>query len=57
MDIAKAFARVPRKVLEWTMRKKGIPAVLVRPVMSLYEGGKSRDIVDCKLLLEFEIKV
>ena len=27
-----------RKLLEWTMRKKGIPEVLVRSVMSLYEG-------------------
>ena len=25
-----AFDRVPRKVLEWAMRKKGIPEVLTR---------------------------
>ena len=39
VDLEKAFDRVPRKVLEWAMRKKGIPEVLVRSVMSLYEGA------------------
>ena len=38
----KAFYSVPRKVLEWAMRKKGIPEVIVRAVMSLYEGAKTR---------------
>ena len=40
VDLEKAFDKVPRKVLEWAMRKKGIPEVLVRSVMSLYEGAK-----------------
>ena len=35
-DEDKAFNRVPRKVLEWVMQKKGIQEVLVRPLMSLY---------------------
>ena len=37
MDQEKAVDRVPRKVSEWAMRKKGISEVLVRSVMSLYE--------------------
>ena len=37
MDLGKAFDRVQKKVLYCAMRKKGIPAVLVRSVMSLYE--------------------
>ena len=36
MDIAKAFDRVPRTVMDWAMRKKGLPEVIARAVMSLY---------------------
>ena len=42
IDLEKAFDRVLRKVLEWAMRKRGIPEVMVRAVMSLYEGAKTR---------------
>ena len=37
VDLEKAYDRVPRKVLEWALRKKGIPEVMVKSVMSLYE--------------------
>ena len=40
-----------------TTRKKGIPEVLVRSVMCLYEGAKTRVGVDSELLEEFEVKV
>ena len=50
VDIEKAFDRVPRKVLEWAMRKKGIPEVLVRSVMSLHEGAKITVRVDSELV-------
>ena len=36
VELEKAFDGVPRKVLEWAMRKKVIPEVLVRSVMSQY---------------------
>ena len=39
------------------MRKKGIPKVLVRAVMSLYEGAKTGVRVDCELSEEFDVKV
>ena len=52
--LEKAFDRVLRKVLEWAMRKKGIPNVFVRPVMSLYEGAISRVRLYSE---EFEVKV
>ena len=42
VELEKAFDRVPRKVLEWALRKKELPDVLVRSVMSLYEGAKTR---------------
>ena len=35
VDLEKAFERVPRKVVEWTMRKKRIPEALVRAVMRM----------------------
>ena len=46
VDLEKAFDSVPRKVLEWAMRKKGVPEVLVTSMMSLYEGAKTRVRVD-----------
>ena len=42
MDTEKAFDIVSRKVLEWAMKKNGIPNVLVRSVMSLYEEARTR---------------
>ena len=56
-DIEKVFDRVPRKVLELAMRKRSIPEVWVRSVMSLYEGATTRVRVDCELSAEFEMKV
>ena len=41
VDLWNAFDRVPRKVLLWAMRNKGMPDVLVTSVMSLYEGAKT----------------
>ena len=57
VDLEKAFDRVPKKVLEWVLRKKEIPQVLVGSVMSLYEGAKTRVRVDSELSDEFEVKV
>ena len=57
VDLENVFDRVLRKVWEWAMRKKGIPEVLVRSVMSLYEGAKTRVRVGCELSEEFEVKV
>ena len=33
MDLEKAFDRVPRKVMEWALRKKGLVEVLVQGVI------------------------
>ena len=38
-------------MLEWVMRKKGIPGVLVRSMKSLY------DIVKTRVTVDFEVKV
>ena len=42
--------------MAWAMRKKGIPEVMVRAVMSLYEGAKTRVRVGLELS-EVEVKV
>ena len=36
----KAFDKVPRKVVVRATRKKGLLEVMVRAVMSLYDGAK-----------------
>jgi len=37
--LEKAFDAVPRRVMEWAMRKKSTPERMVRAVMSLYQGA------------------
>ena len=57
VDLEKAFDRVPRRVMEWAMRKKGLPEILVKAVMSLYEGAKTKVRVGSGLSEEFSVKV
>ena len=51
VDMEKAFDRVPRKVMEWAMRKKSLS------VMSLYDGAKTRVKMGSAYSEEFEVKV
>ena len=37
-----AFDGEPKKVMEWAIRKKGLREVIVRAVMSLYHGAKTK---------------
>ena len=55
VGMEKAFDRVPRKVMEWAM--KGLSEVMVRAVMSLYDGAKTRVRVGSAYSEEFEVKV
>ena len=57
VDIENAFDRVPRKVIRWAMRKKGLPEVIVRAVMSLYQGAKTKVRVGFELSQEFLVQV
>ena len=57
VDMEKAFERVPRKVMEWAMRKKGLSEVIVRAVIGLYGGAKTRVRVAFAYSEEFEVKV
>ena len=42
VDLEMAFDRVPRRVMEWAMRKKGLSEIVVKAVMSLYEGAETK---------------
>ena len=57
VDLEKAFDRVLRKVVEWVMRMKGIPKVLVTAVMSLYKGARTKVKVGTHFSEEFEVNV
>ena len=57
VDIEKAFDGVPRKVMELAMRKKSLLEVMVRAVMSLYDGAKTRVRMGSAYSEEIEVKV
>ena len=57
MNIEKAFHRVPRKVMEWAMKTKGLPEVIVRAVMSLYHGAKAKIRVGSELSQAFLVQI
>jgi len=57
VDLEKAFDRVPRRVIEFALRKKGIEEKLVKAVMRLFEGAKTRVRVESELSDPFEVKV
>ena len=57
VDLEKAFDRVPRKVMEWALRKKGLAEVLVQAVMSLYEDSRTKVRVGSGTSDEFGIRV
>ena len=57
VDVEKPFDRVARKMMEWSMRKKGPPEVIVRAVMSLHHGAKMKVRVGSELFKEFLVQV
>ena len=57
VDLEKAFCQVPRKVIEWALRKKLVPERLVQAVMSMYKGAKTRVKVGAGHSKEFNVGV
>ena len=57
VDFEKAFDRIPRKVMQWAMKKKGLAEVIVRAVMSPYRWAKTKVRVGCELSQEFLLQV
>ena len=57
VDTEKALDRVPRKEIEWTMRKKGLSEVMVQAVMCLCDKAKIRVRVESAYSKEIDLKV
>ena len=57
VDLEKAFDRVPRKVIEWALRKRNVPESLVQAVMSLYKEAKAKVQVGKEYSEEFDVGV
>ena len=53
----KAFDRVPREVICFALRQKGVPEYLVNRVMSLNKGCKTAVSLDGALSSSFSVKV
>ena len=54
--IEKAFYRVPRKMMKWAMKKKDLPEVIVRAVISLYLRAKTKIRVRSESSEEFLVQ-
>ena len=57
VDMEKAFDRVPRKVMEWVLRKKNLSEITVQAVMSLCAGANTRVRMRSAYSEKFEVKV
>ncbi len=42
VDLGRAFDRVPRKAIDWALRRQKVPERLVVTVMSLYVESRSK---------------
>ena len=57
VDLEKTFDRVPRRAMQWALRKIGLSKVLVKAVMSLYEGLMTKFKVGFEFSEEFYVAV
>ena len=57
VELETAFDRVPRAVLEWSLRELIVDDWLIKVIMSMYQNARSLVRVNGKLGEEFEVKV
>ena len=57
IDLEEAFDRVPRKAMEWALKRKSLPEVLAKAVMSLYEDLRTKVRVGSRLSEELGVRV
>ena len=57
VDLEKAFERVPREVVRWTLRKPSVDEWLIHTFMALYTEACTVVRTDAGLSERFEVKV
>ena len=57
VHLGKAFDWVPRKVICFVLRRKGVPEYLINMIKSLYKGCETAITVDGELSSSFSVKV
>ena len=57
VNLEKVFDRVSNRVMQWALRKKGLSKILVKAMMSLYDGSKTKGKVVCEFSEEFSLVV
>ena len=57
IDLEKAFDRVPREVVWWALRKRGVDKWLINVIKSMYEGATTAVKFKEGERVEFKVKV
>jgi hypothetical protein len=57
VDLEKAFDRVPRRVIEWALRKKAVPEGMVQAVMGMFSRASTVVKVKDEFSDPFDVKV
>ena len=57
MDLEKAYDRVPREVIYWSLQRKGVPEKLVRLIQETYRNTKMAVCTETNSSREFNISV
>ena len=57
VDLEKAFDRVPREVVYWSLRKRGVPERLIGIIKSLYAGARTVVRTKYGKTDSFEVKI
>ena len=55
VDLEKAFDRVPREIIEWALRRQGVPERLVSVVMSMYRSSRTQIVTKFGLSEELDV--
>ena len=57
VDLEKVFNRVPREVVKWALRKKGVEKWLIKTVLYTYVDARSAIRVGNVFLEDFDVKI